>query len=759
MPRHVRGVACALLGVLLLATAASTPAVTTAAAAVRAAEVRGVESDATVTLGSLLAELIDPMRPVRARDGEFTAWLETSRNPAASDPANRAAWFANDDRDHFARIEERNGRREWVLCDVEGPGAVVRLWTAMEEAHASTRLRIYLDGESEPRIEANFHDLLVGRSNFAFPIAMATAPGDPLRMPGRAAGALSLMPIPFAKRFIATLDRAPGYWQITGRRYPVGTNVESMPRDFAVRDRAAIERAAAAILAPTAAPPAISSLPAPVAGIGAIAPPDGSFAHLPPGAALSLERVGPDVIEQLTVVVEDFGPARDGGSRDQTGEAAVEARVRLLRGLWLECAFDGEQCVRVPVGHFFGLGDCMPPVADRMRSARVLADGSLVLVSRFAMPCLERASIAIRNTGPSEAKVRIECASRALESSDPSEPRLFHATFREDLAVPCQETIDWPVVRLEGSGEVVGTTLAITNPHAFWHGEGDEKIQVDSDPLQRQLGTGTEDLIGCAWGYPRALSSDAVSVAPRTSDDRKTFEGRTTASRLRYLDGIPFTRSLAFDLEWVPPARFDRPAGLAATTFWYARAGGAKASVDSVASATETTAANPLPGSLRRLEGWVEAEDAAVVGLAEGLAFEVQAIGLIFPDEDWSGGRSLFLIFRRPGDWIRLEIPCSGVADGSEVRLLVRCAGAPDYGVVRFSVQGRAAGEAVSLRRDRVMALEPIDLGVHRVSSGKIVVEITADDTSELTGGRLAGIDCFKADAVVAAPEVVRPQE
>jgi len=61
-------------------------------------------------------------------------------------------------------------------------------------------------------------------------------------------------------------------------------------------------------------------------------------------------------------------------------------------------------------------------------------------------------------------------------------------------------------------------------------------------------------------------------------------------------------------------------------------------------------------------------------------------------------------------------------------------------------VQGRAAGEAVSLRRDRVMALEPIDLGVHRVSSGKIVVEITADDALELTGGRLAGVDCFKVE-------------
>jgi len=102
--RHVRGVACALLGVLVLAMTTSTLAVTPAAAAVRAAEVLGVKSDATVTLGSLLAELIDPMRPVRDRDGEFTAWLETSRHPAASDPANRAAWFANDYRDHFARI-------------------------------------------------------------------------------------------------------------------------------------------------------------------------------------------------------------------------------------------------------------------------------------------------------------------------------------------------------------------------------------------------------------------------------------------------------------------------------------------------------------------------------------------------------------------------------------------------------------------------------------------------------------------------------
>src|SRR5262245_11801146 len=71
------------------------------------------------------------------------AWLEpgvTCRQFASTDPDGKG-----DDHGHFLR---RDGDRV-VLAEMEGPGVIVRLWSANPEG----RLAIFLDGEETPRLE------------------------------------------------------------------------------------------------------------------------------------------------------------------------------------------------------------------------------------------------------------------------------------------------------------------------------------------------------------------------------------------------------------------------------------------------------------------------------------------------------------------------------------------------------------------------------------------------------------------------------
>ena len=64
----------------------------------------------------------------------------------ASVESDQKSWFANWDRSMFVRTETDHGRKEYVLMDAKGPGAIVRMWmTFSGENSRRGVLRIYLD--------------------------------------------------------------------------------------------------------------------------------------------------------------------------------------------------------------------------------------------------------------------------------------------------------------------------------------------------------------------------------------------------------------------------------------------------------------------------------------------------------------------------------------------------------------------------------------------------------------------------------------
>lgn len=117
-----------------------------------------------ITLESLLEEMIDRERLARFPQPAYTCRQASSYDRDATSPSKKETWFANMDRSQFARIEEKNGRKEYVMMDAEGPGAVVRIWSTWHGPgggeFSNGTLRVYIDGQQKPAIEGPIADIL-----------------------------------------------------------------------------------------------------------------------------------------------------------------------------------------------------------------------------------------------------------------------------------------------------------------------------------------------------------------------------------------------------------------------------------------------------------------------------------------------------------------------------------------------------------------------------------------------------------------------
>ena len=81
---------------------------------------------------------------------------------------------ANEKDRNFLRLEENNGRKEWVLMDHRGPGAIVRTWMPWRNQlnpQTDTEMYIYLDGATEPTIVGNMLGLFDGSGLIPYPLA------------------------------------------------------------------------------------------------------------------------------------------------------------------------------------------------------------------------------------------------------------------------------------------------------------------------------------------------------------------------------------------------------------------------------------------------------------------------------------------------------------------------------------------------------------------------------------------------------------
>lgn len=132
----------------------------------------------------------------------YTCRQFSSYDRASVDP-NIKSWFANWDRNMFIREEINKGRKEHVLMDAKGPGAIVRFWMTFSGKDSGRGvLRIYLDNDSTPAIEGGALSIISGEHLVGAPLSTSVSELTDYGMRGHNL----YLPIPYAGKCKITYE-------------------------------------------------------------------------------------------------------------------------------------------------------------------------------------------------------------------------------------------------------------------------------------------------------------------------------------------------------------------------------------------------------------------------------------------------------------------------------------------------------------------------------------------------------------------------
>ena len=437
-------------------------------------------------------------------------------------------WFGNRDYNQFIRIETNQGRKEHVLMEDKGAGAIVRWWSIMS---AKGTVRIYIDGAKEPVIEMKNTDLVGGTGLVGYPFSFK-ASDDKTKPHWR--GLNLYLPIPYAKSCKVTITGSPYYYQINYRKYADGTKVKSFTMDQLKSADKLLTKVGKQLLAQNIE--------------GKLKSVKKNIAQLKPNQSVSVEVKGSQAISELLVQLN----AKD--------------YKQALRSTVVSITFDGKKTVWVPVGALVGIG-----YSDEKNDTffvKVDKD-SKTLRSLYYMPFQKSAIVTLTNYGNQPVEIK-NFQLKYQPNKWTKRSLYFHATWFEESNISTKNKRDMNYITVLGKGRYVGTSITVYNtdkrgPGQTWWGEGDDKVYVDGETFPSIFGTGTEDYFGYAWCRPQRFYLPYVSQ-PRGEGNKKV--GYSNNNRYHMLDSIPFKESIKFDMElWHP---FKANMNYAVATFYYA---------------------------------------------------------------------------------------------------------------------------------------------------------------------------------------------
>lgn len=459
---------------------------------------------------------------------DYLAWEDWARlqpGVRAGMASSYARTGTNEDYNHYQDPPGFvTGDTVATVVTLGGPGIVTRFWMPHVTANLAFPVRLFLDGESVPRLDTTSDQLLGGGlASFGAPLVTTFAGGQ-----------TSYEPIPFRDSLRIETENRSGqsnrhYYQWEYRILPPGTAVESWTGTLAP-DVAAGRLAVAALFDSAGQHPAG---PSPSSVLLAAGP-----GTVPAGGSRPLADVsGPGVVRRVAVRM------------DNASDAALDS-------LRLRIVYDAEPspAVDVPISDFFGAGHGRAPY----RSLPLGTDSPGGFYCYWPMPFHERIRLDLWNEGTASIAVDSTLIEYEAEAVDGGLAYL-HAQRSESVKQPGQ--ILHPRLAVSGAGHYVGGLLFVEQDTTdLWILEGDDIVVVDgADTLN---GTGLEDAFNGGYYYNRAGSPGPEPEGPSPSSAVRPLHGilrvaaDSVAQRLnadqyrwRIADRIPFEQSLNVSIE------------------------------------------------------------------------------------------------------------------------------------------------------------------------------------------------------------------
>jgi hypothetical protein len=482
-----------------------------------------------VTMKSLMQEMTSREHLSYFPEHKFRLIQFSSHNPKSIAP-EKDGWFANQDMSHFIRVEENSSRREFVIFDADGPGAIVRWWMTFYKAQNGI-LRIYIDNDTLPVISGTPGSLLSGELLTGPPLAVSVQAGAPLGEKGRDYDHNLYLPVPFSRHCKVTyqcdslvlLHNYEGiqvpegyYWpdvfyNIDYRAYEKNTRVES----FSLQTLSETK-------------PLLKKVSQDLAGNKPTSSREIEFGKdILPGDSLTLELPYPSqAVNRLSVVMK---------SHDLP---------QALRSTVIQASFDGLQTLWLPAGEFFGTGYSLNPHKTWMNQRT--DDG--IMESLWIMPFREKCVITFLNYG--NDTVNLKGIAGLSDYKWKPASMYFGASWHEYYRIRTRDEkgspFDMNFIDLTGKGVYAGDQVTLFNNSYEWWGEGDEKIFVDGESFPSSFGTGSEDYYGYSFGRQEPFSHPFLSQPVGTGN---MSWGTTVNMRHRSLDAIPFNASISSNIE------------------------------------------------------------------------------------------------------------------------------------------------------------------------------------------------------------------
>lgn len=633
---------------------------------------------------SLLREMVDFQNLARRPKPFFKQAMASSYSRESHKGGE--AWFDNADVGQYVRTENRNGRKEHVVADLKGPGAVTRFWSANPQNSNVTRF--YFDGEEQPRIEVPLKALFTGM----------TAPFGPDFSYLSGTGGNLYYPLPYAVSLKITVEEQEKplrlYYEIGYRSYPAGTAVTTFdPREASSWEDVQMQ-VGQALARPEAA-----------------AAPQGSEwirrrVSIPSGETFSLPAVmGEKAVFQWSARVLD--------TRESDNWSDPERAHNAYRFLLLDIRFDGEESIAAPLGDFFGSAPGVNPYENLFFTV----DQTGRMTSRLLMPFRKSMNWSLTNSGRIPYTVELEMLVGPHDFTD--RDYYLHAQWGT-LTRESWPPFDTNFLNTTGEGKVVGTVYQIANPVLIWWGEGDQKISIDDESFPSTFGTGTEDDYGYAYGHNGTFTRP-YHAQPRV--DGPGSGGHISLNRWYVLDALPYKKALRFDQEmwhWMPT----RPTWTH-VIYWYAKPG----------------SPGPEPIDRQALAPVDLGIRANMLELLEGEQLKFETTGGTAEKQrlaNCSGAEHLVWHNAKPGD--RLSVHFT-VPEAGRYSVELNLAMSPNYGRQKLSVNGAPVKQVIDGYSPKLYWLHP-KLGVLDLKAGDNTLEAEAlEPNKEAQAGNLFGLD------------------